>query len=169
MTNQWVFRIELQYGDIKWVIRRTIADFVGLHYKLKFKSSLSEHVPAPPAFPDQLRNLLSSARTTIGLDRQDDEKVQEGGGGQQTDRETALMRRVALTIYLRNLLAKAHMLVSYDVCEFLEVSAVSIAQDMGWKGKEGFMDKRVRDVTRSMCRLYATHRWRKEWVLLRDS
>ncbi|KAI9490490.1 hypothetical protein BDB00DRAFT_837407 [Zychaea mexicana] len=169
--SQWVFRTELQYGDIKWVIRRTIADFVTLHYTLKLKSSLSDYVPAPPQFPDQLRSLISSARTTIGLDRKDDENADfnEGNETEGEKKEIALTRRVALTIYLRALLSKAHMLVSYDICEFFEVSAVSIFQDMGWKGKEGFLENRVRNSNPNMCHFWQTHRWNKEWVLLRDS
>ncbi|KAI8148533.1 hypothetical protein BJV82DRAFT_268405 [Fennellomyces sp. T-0311] len=166
--NQWVFRTELQYGDIKWVIRRTIADFVTLHYTLKLKSSLSDYVPAPPQFPDQLRSLISSARTTIGLDREDDEQPEEGET-EGEKKEIALARRVALTTYLRALLAKSHMLVSYDICEFFEVSAVSITQDMGWKGKEGFLEHRMRNSNNNCCNSVRTHRWVKEWVLLRDS
>ncbi|KAI9244178.1 hypothetical protein BDA99DRAFT_529337 [Phascolomyces articulosus] len=169
--NQWVFRTELQYGDVKWVIRRTIADFVTLHYTLKLKSSLSDYVPAPPQFPDQLRSLISSARTTIGMDREDDENPDfiEGNESEGEKKEIALARRTALTCYLRALLAKSHMMVSYDICEFFEVSAVSIFQDMGWKGKEGFLENRIRNSNPNLCHLWRTHRWTKEWILLRDS
>lgn len=178
-VNQWVFRVELNYGDIKWVIRRSIADFVSLHYTLKFKSSLSDNVPAPPPFPDQVGSLLDSARTTIGLDRSTDGLGNANGTDTQASRgdieaenekrETALNRRIALTDYLRALLGKSHLTVSYDICEFLEVSAVSIVQDMGWKGKEGFMENRVRNLNPNVCQLWKSHKWTKQWVLLRDS
>ncbi|KAI8372984.1 uncharacterized protein BYT42DRAFT_54298 [Radiomyces spectabilis] len=161
--NQWIFRIELQYGDIKWVIRKTIADFVGLHYTLKFKSNLSDYVPAPPPFPSQLSNWINSAKDTLRLDR-DDESITE-----KERKEQALNRRKALTQYLRELLRRAHMLLSYDLCEFLEISAISIVQDMGWKGKEGYLDNRVNFVSQRLCNMLKPHRWTKEWVILRDS
>ncbi|KAI9011006.1 hypothetical protein CLU79DRAFT_839416 [Phycomyces nitens] len=162
--NQWMFRIELQYGDVKWVIRKTITDFVGLHYTLKFKSNLSDNVPAPPDFPNQFRNWLSSAKHTIGIDR-DHEPENEN-----EKKDMAFNRRQALTRYLRELLKRAHMLVSYDICEFLEISAASIVQDMGWKGKEGYLENRVNFVTPRICsNILRPHIWSKEWVIVRDS
>lgn len=165
--NQWVFRTQLQYGDIKWVIKRTIADFTTLHYTLKFKSSLSDYVPNPPQFPDQLGSLISSARTTIGLDREGESDYDGQPEGEK--KEMALARRLALTQYLRNLLSKSHMLMSYDICEFFEISSISIVQDMGWKGKEGFLEHRLRESSPTFCGVWKVHRWHKEWVLLRDS
>ncbi|RCI04831.1 Phospholipase D1, partial [Rhizopus stolonifer] len=160
--NQWVFRIELQYGDLKWVIKRTIADFVSLHYTLKFKSSISDSVPSPPRFPSQLESWLSSAKGTIGIvdsERgEDDEKYQ-----------IALKRRKALTKYLRKLLIRAHMRANYDICEFLEISAASIVEDMGWKGKEGFLEHKVNFVVPRLCHVLKPHLWNTQWVLLRDS
>ncbi|KAI8371715.1 uncharacterized protein BYT42DRAFT_581253 [Radiomyces spectabilis] len=164
-VNQWVFRIELQYGDVKWVIRRTIADFVALHYTLKFKSSLSDYAPAPPSFPNQLQSLISSAKTTIGLDREEEETYESDG----EKKETVLKRRLALTNYLRELLQRAHMMISYDVCEFLELSAISMAQDMGWKGKEGFLQHRTNYLVPRFCGFWSSHRWNTEWIILRDS
>ncbi|KAG0172715.1 Phospholipase D1 [Apophysomyces sp. BC1015] len=162
--NQWIFRIELQYGDVKWVIRKTIADFVALHYTLKIKSNLSDYVPAPPNFPSQLQNWISSAKSTMRMDR-DDERATE-----KEKKELALNRRNALTLYLCKLLQRAHFLVSYDICEFLEISAISIVQDMGWKGKEGFLENRVNFVTPRICHnIIRPHLWTKEWVILRDS
>ncbi|KAL0074116.1 hypothetical protein J3Q64DRAFT_1735116 [Phycomyces blakesleeanus] len=162
--NQWIFRMELQYGDVKWVIRKTITDFVSLHYTLKFKSNLSDNVPAPPDFPNQFRNWLSSAKHTIGIDR-DHEPENEN-----EKKDMAFNRRQALTKYLRELLKRAHMLVSYDICEFLEISAASIVQDMGWKGKEGYLENRVNFVTPRICsNIIRPHIWSKEWVIVRDS
>lgn len=160
--NQMVFRVELQYGDIKWVIRKTMADFVGLHYTLLVKSQLSTYVPAPPNFPNQLRNLIVSAKTTIGIDTDEELKPDE-------EKEEALNRRKALSKYLTQLLQRAHMLVSYDICEFLEISAISIVQDMGWKGKEGYLENRVNFVTPRLCHMLRRQGWTKEWVILRDS
>ncbi|RCH87877.1 Phospholipase D1, partial [Rhizopus azygosporus] len=153
--NQWVFRVELQYGDVKWVIRRNIADFMALHFKLKVKSNLYDYVPDPPNFPNQLSNLLDTAKSTIGLFE---------------SKQTNYNRRATLTNYLRSLLLRAHVTASYDICEFLELSAISIAHDMGWKGKEGYLKNRIRHVApKCFCISRITKRWTTEWIILRDS
>ncbi|KAI9473922.1 MAG: hypothetical protein EXX96DRAFT_488418 [Benjaminiella poitrasii] len=162
-SNQWVFRVELQYGDIKWVIRRGISDFMALHIKLKVKSNLYDYVPDPPAFPNQLSNLLDSAKSTIGL------YTSSYRDNEESITKVALHRRTALTQYLRSLLLRAHVTVSYDICEFLELSAISMVQDMGWKGKEGYMRNRINYVSPRCCQVWKSHRWSTEWIILRDS
>ncbi|KAI9485673.1 MAG: hypothetical protein EXX96DRAFT_494975 [Benjaminiella poitrasii] len=161
--NQWVFRIELQYGDIKWVIKRTIADFVSLHYTLKFKSSIKDAVPSPPSFPNQLESWFNSAKESIRLDEQHHTEIE----GEKY--KIALKRRKALTKYLRQLLIRAHMMANYDICEFFEISAVSIVEDMGWKGKEGFLENKVNFVIPRLCHVLKPHFWNTQWVMLRDS
>ncbi|KAK4519852.1 60S ribosomal protein L21A [Mucor velutinosus] len=183
-TGQWVFRIELQYGDVKWVIRRGIADFVALHIKLKVKSNLYDYVPDPPVFPNQLANLLDTAKSTIAMYYRGDEPEpppsvstpsathqhqQHHDDGSSIKSKVALNRRTALTQYLRALLLRAHVTVSYDICEFLELSAISIVQDMGWKGKEGYLRNRINYVSPRCCQIWKTHRWSTEWIILRDS
>jgi hypothetical protein len=61
------------------------------------------------------------------------------------------------------------MTVSYDICEFLELSAISIVQDMGWKGKEGYLRNRINYVSPRCCQVWKTQRWSTEWIILRDS
>ena len=161
--NQWVFRIELQYGDIKWVIKRTIKEFVSLHYTLKLKSNLSDSVPSPPSFPSQLQSWLSSAKGAVGVDRDEVENTSS------EKYQIALKRRKQLTKYLQKLLIRAHMKVNYDLCEFLEISAISIVEDMGWKGKEGYLENKVNFVVPRLCHVIKPHLWRKQWVILRDS
>ncbi|KAI9280713.1 hypothetical protein BY458DRAFT_430498 [Sporodiniella umbellata] len=153
--THWVFRIELQYGDVKWTICRNIADFMALHIKLKVKSNLYDPVPDPPNFPNQLSNLLDTAKSTIGLS--------EGKHIYST-------RRSELTNYLRALLLRAPAIASYDICEFLELSAISIVHDMGWKGKEGYLRNRMHHVAKGfLCLARLNRRWTTEWILLRDS
>lgn len=151
-----MFRIELQYGDVKWTIRRNIADFMALHIKLKVKSNLYDYVPDPPNFPNQLSNLLDTAKSTIGLS--------EG-------KQMYSTRRSDLTNYLRALLLRAHVIASYDICEFLELSAISIVHDMGWKGKEGYLRNRMHHVAPKgfLCIARLKRRWTTEWIILRDS
>ncbi|CAO3590630.1 unnamed protein product [Absidia cylindrospora] len=180
--NQWVFRVELQYGDVKWVIHRTIADFVSLHYTLKIKANLMDNVPAPPNFPNQLQSWIHSAKETFWPENNNNDEGGDGNehhhGNSTNNKEDdanhhhsamALQRRRELTTYLRQLLNRAHMLVSYDICEFLEISAISIVQDMGWKGKEGYLENRFNFVIPRFCHFFRPHLWRKEWVILRDS
>jgi hypothetical protein len=174
-SNQWVFRIELQYGDVKWVIRRGIAEFIVLHYKLKVKSNLFEHVPDPPNFPNQLSNLLDTAKNTIGLLGAAIEDMTAPTTPAATEDNSSvksrlvLNKRMALQNYLRALLLRAHMSVSYDICEFLELSAISIVQDMGWKGKEGYLRNRMNYVSPRCCQVWKIQRWSTAWIILRDS
>ncbi|KAI9280408.1 hypothetical protein BY458DRAFT_500604 [Sporodiniella umbellata] len=156
--NQWIFRIELQYGDIKWVIKRTIADFINLHYSLKFKRRLSDAVPNPPNFPSQFESWLNSAKGTILPEERGAERYQ-----------IAFKRRRALTQYLQKLILRAHMKANDDLCEFFEISAVSIVEDMGWKGKEGYMENKVNFVVPRLCHVLKPHLWSTQWVILRDS
>ncbi|KAG1225646.1 hypothetical protein G6F68_019884 [Rhizopus microsporus] len=51
-------------------------------------------------------------------------------------RDVALKRRDALEGYLKELVNRASVAVDYELCEFLEISAVSIQKDMGWKAVE---------------------------------
>ncbi|KAI9261025.1 hypothetical protein EDC94DRAFT_610604 [Helicostylum pulchrum] len=153
----WTFRIELQYGEIKWVINRTIIEFYNLHLTLKFKyiSGITEQ---PPSFPSQLSHLTNAALTSMRLSREE-EDVNTG--------DTALKRRDALEVYLKDLVQQASMIVNYELCEFLELSAVSIVKDMGWKGKEGYLEYNTNPA--SFRSSFGWHRWKKEWIVLRDS
>jgi len=52
MGKQIIFRVELQYGDVKWVLRRTVKDFAVLHFTLAAKRF--ENLPK---FPGQVHLL----------------------------------------------------------------------------------------------------------------
>lgn len=81
--------------------------------------------------------------------------------------DTALKRRDALEVYLKDLVQQASMIVNYELCEFLELSAVSIVKDMGWKGKEGYLEYNTNPA--SFRSSFGWNRWKKEWIVLRDS
>lgn len=153
----WTFRIELQYGEIKWVINRTIIEFYNLHLTLKFKYISGFISEPPPSFPSQLAHLTNAALTSMRIAREEEDGVW---------RDVALKRRDALEVYLKALIQGASMLVNYELCEFLELSAISIVKDMGWKGKEGYLEYNLNP---SSMRLFRWHRWQKEWLILRDS
>ncbi|KAI7901029.1 uncharacterized protein BX663DRAFT_516053 [Cokeromyces recurvatus] len=154
----WTFRIELQYGEIKWIIHRTIIEFYNLHLTLKFKYMSGFISDPPPSFPSQLAHLTNAALTSMRITREQEDGVW---------REVALKRRDALEIYLRSLIQGATLLVNYELCEFLELSAISIVRDMGWKGKEGYLEYNMNP--NLMSSVLKWHRWHKAWFILRDS
>jgi hypothetical protein len=88
----------------------------------------------------------------------------------ESSRAAALRRRQALDKYLKELVARSHLTVdNYDLCEFLEISAISMVPDMGWKGKEGYLENKVLFVTPTLCQAIRISNWTDEWVILRDS
>ncbi|KAJ2662146.1 hypothetical protein IWW48_002042 [Coemansia sp. RSA 1200] len=152
-------RIELQYGDAKWVIHRRLNDFLALHTMLtlrKFKGRVTQL----PAFPQQLSYALEKARS-----------FKPGHSQHQSSRmqQATIDRKQALETYLLKLLRALNMRPAYEVCTFLELSAVSIVKDVGWKGKEGNMDRRVEHTTGMWCTPHDLRRWSRQWVLVRDS
>ncbi|CAO3592755.1 unnamed protein product [Absidia cylindrospora] len=159
------FRIELHYGDIRWVIRRTIIEFYNLHLTLKFKAaSIGSHLQVPPSFPSQLAHLCNAALTSMRITR---------GGEEEDDASTAevtIKRRGALEQYLKELVHGSRLAVNYDLCEFLEIGALSIVKDMGWKGKEGYLEHKINPTSLNLSNAFRwMNHWSKEWVLLRDS
>ncbi|KAG0322786.1 hypothetical protein BGZ97_004099 [Linnemannia gamsii] len=156
ISRQVIFRIELQYGDIKWVIRRSLYEFYKLHLKLSAK-----RYPNLPKFPNQVSWALSIARA--GLYMADDDN--EAG-----TREANLARRKALQAYFLQVLQVLNGTVAYDLYEFLEISVLSLTKDMGWKGKEGYVETKVLDTSRTFCGLnFGFNDYDKSWAILRDS
>ncbi|KAG0349343.1 hypothetical protein BG004_007527 [Podila humilis] len=154
-SKQLLFRIELQYGDIKWVIKRTLHQFYKMHLTLSAKRYVGV-----PKFPSQATSVYSFARSSLGLRTYED---------QDTDKDSNLSRRKALQSYLLQLLQALHGAVVYDLYEFLEISILSLTKDMGWKGKEGYVDTKVIDSGKTFCGIPGYHEYDKSWAILRDS
>ncbi|KAJ2761221.1 hypothetical protein IWQ56_005304, partial [Coemansia nantahalensis] len=154
-------RIVLQYGDIKWVVHRRINDFISLHTVLTLRR-FQGHMAPLPAFPQQLGYALEKAW-----------RLKPGGHhhGPPSDRQQQADagRSKALEAYLLKLLQALNMRPASDVCAFLELSAVSLMKDVGWKGKEGYLDRRVEHTTGIWCTPHDLRRWSRQWVLVRDS
>ncbi|RIA88728.1 hypothetical protein C1645_725752 [Glomus cerebriforme] len=148
---QTVFRIELEYGDIKWVIKKTGFDFVLLYFSLKQRGDL----PFTPRIPSVLHKWFKSFfhRSHIRHELQ---------------RTAALERRKQLEYYLIQIIRTLNMHVSYELYEFLELSAISITRDMGWKGKEGYFEKKVERFYKPICS-FKNSKWITDWVIVRDS
>ena len=84
-------------------------------------------------------------------------------------RQSNLARRQALQDYLTQVLQSLNWTTAYDLYEFLEISALSLTKDMGWKGKESYVDTKVTDNIHGMCGFGCIKRWNKHWALIRDS
>ncbi|KAG0353067.1 hypothetical protein BGZ54_002423, partial [Gamsiella multidivaricata] len=154
-SKQILFRVELQYGDVKWVIRRTMYDFYKLHLSLATK-----RFDNLPKFPGHLSDAFAMVKASFGM------KTEE-----RTNylRRTNLARRQAFQNYLLQVLQQLCWTIAYDLYEFLEISAMSITKDMGWKGKEAYVDTKITDSTNAICGCNGYSPWRKNWALLRDS
>jgi hypothetical protein len=72
--------------------------------------------------------------------------------------------------YLLQLVSTLNLHVVYELYEFFELSAISITRDMGWKGKEGYLENKVEKFHKPVCSFKSSNeRWEKEWVIVRDS
>ncbi|KAG0296090.1 hypothetical protein BGZ98_001121, partial [Dissophora globulifera] len=155
VSRQIVFRIELQYGDVKWVIRRTLYEFYRLHL------TLVRRYPNLPKFPNQVSWALSMAKAGLGMKTDDEDTIV---------RETNLARRKALQNYLLQVMQELNGTVAYELYEFLELSTLSLTKDMGWKGKEGFVETKVVDISRTFCGIpISFSEYSRSWAILRDS
>ncbi|KAJ2128588.1 hypothetical protein GGF48_002792, partial [Coemansia sp. RSA 921] len=153
-------RIALQYGDVKWVINRRQNDFLSLHTMLTLRR-FQGRVHQLPAFPQQLSYALEKAWS-----------LKPGHTNSQLSGrmlQASVDRKHALETYLIKLLRALNMRPAYELCTFLELSAVSIIKDVGWKGKEGNLDRRVEHITGKWCTPHDLRRWSRQWVLVRDS
>src|SRR3989337_685672 len=99
---QTVFRIELEYGDVKWVVKRTALEFFQLDLSLRRKKYLPEIPTLPTGITAWVGTLFHSAAVRHAK--------------QQT---LALERRNELQSYLIQLIKVLNRHVSYDLNEFL--------------------------------------------------
>ncbi|KAF9128068.1 hypothetical protein BGX30_014484 [Mortierella sp. GBA39] len=155
VSKQIIFRLEMQYGDVKWVIRRTLYEFYKLHLILSAK-----RFDNLPKFPSQVSYAFSMAKANLGM--RAEEKI-------NYIRQSNLARRQALQDYLILVLQSLNWTTAYDLYEFLEISALSLTKDMGWKGKESYVDTKITDNIHGMCGFGSIKRWNKNWALIRDS
>ncbi|KAJ1657236.1 hypothetical protein IWQ61_003335 [Dispira simplex] len=156
--DQAHFRIELQYGDVKWVVYRRYSEFLRLHYLLTLRYYQGK-LPELPKLPSKLNYAFEVAK----IYHSEEER-------ERRMRRAAIARRETLQNYLLNLLRVMNMRVSYELCAFLELSSVSITKDLGWKGKEGYLDQKIKRKHQRGCfPKLRRRRWRSKWLLVRDS
>ncbi|CAG8646564.1 18191_t:CDS:2, partial [Cetraspora pellucida] len=147
LSHNWLslFRIELAYGDVKWVVNRTGFDFISLHVNLTRRVEFARWIPK---FPSGISKWFKS-------------KILHSSDSSHSD---ALERRKELEQYLISVIKElwSHLLVSYELYEFLELSAISITRDMGWKGKEGYMEHKVERFKHPICSLrFTNEKWER--------
>jgi hypothetical protein len=145
----------LEYGDVKWIIKRTAFEFFQLDLKLKNKKDLHNVPSLPTGILAWIGTLFHRSETRYAKQA-----------------ALALERRRELQKYLLLLIEALNRYVSYDLNEFLELSAISITRDMGWKGKEGYLENKVERFGRNpfiFWKRTSNERWEREWVIVRDS
>lgn len=97
-------------------------------------------------------------------------RISRGEEDDDMSTDVNIKRRGALEQYLKDLVHSSRLIVNYDLCEFLELSAVSIVKDMGWKGKEGYLEHKINPTALKLSNAFRwMNHWSKEWILLRDS
>lgn len=153
-------RIDLQYGEIKWTVVRSNVDFYYLDMRIgmsnKFRGgSFGNSQDVRPPFPAGVRVVANRTLASMMLKENDKE-------------EELLKRRSELEQYLRELVRRSKAGFHHELCEFLEISAISIVRDMGWKGKEGFLEYREVPPSALVHKIRRTN-WTKQWIIIRDS
>ncbi|KAJ9060903.1 hypothetical protein DSO57_1026038 [Entomophthora muscae] len=146
------FRIELEYGPLKWVIYRSLYDFYRLHYYMK-KRYLVGRIRSYPRFPNQITYAFQRATSFSA------EEIAQ----------LALHRRKDLEKYLLMAIQMLTMQMQRELLEFLEMGGCSIRKYMGWKGREGYLSLRTTKTNEFGCLPAIFGRWTTCWVLLRDS
>jgi hypothetical protein len=85
-------------------------------------------------------------------------------------RQSALQRRELLQEYMTKHIQGCSKLNStFEVYEFLEISALSLIRDMGWKGKEGYVSISVTKDERNILGIKKRKFWAKHWAFIRES
>jgi hypothetical protein len=149
---QTIFRIELEYGDVKWIIKRTGLEFFQLDFKLKKRQEIAGMPSLPTGMLAWFGTLFHSS--------------EERHARQAA---LALARRKTLQEYLIQLIRVLRKHVSFDLYEFLELNGFSITRG-GWKGKECYLEIKVEKIRRPIYFWRkSTYEWGREWVIVRDS
>jgi hypothetical protein len=136
-------------------------DFVKLHSLLNFRH-IQGRLPSIPKFPSQLAYAIEKARA-IALPSHEllSREVRRA--------RAMIQRRKAMEQYLKDVLRVCSMRVAHDLYAFLEISSSTIQNDLGMKGKEGYVKKRSGEKHLSGCMSVIYHTWNAKWFVLRDS
>ncbi|PWN18006.1 phospholipase D [Microstroma glucosiphilum] len=139
-----VFRIELSYGDdmIKWVIYRTLGDFIALHthYRAAALKGIFGRAVGDKGTPDGEIGLPRFPKTSLPYFRQ----LQSQGGMKSGNARKVFARvqRDALEDYIVALVRRTMFRPEANrLCKFFEMSAlgISLASRGGFQGKQGYL------------------------------
>ncbi|PKY56906.1 phospholipase D/nuclease [Rhizophagus irregularis] len=142
---QTIFRIELEYGDVKWIIKRTGLEFFKLDFNLKKRREIAGMPSLPIGMLAWFGTLFHSS---------EERRARQAA--------LALARRKTLQEYLIQLIRVLRKHVTYDLYEFLELHGFSITRG-GWKGKECYLEIKVERFSETY------EKWGRKWVIVRDS
>lgn len=157
IDDEAAFKVELTYGDTKWIIYRSMVDFLKLHSLLTFRH-LQGRLPAMPKFPSHLSYPHFTFRHGNNSITPEERRAQ-----------AAASRCQKLEAYLIKLFQKCNLRIAHDIYVFLELSRSSIGPDIGVKGKEGYVKKRSGDKRSGFWHCFTHHVWHTRWVVVRDS
>ncbi|KAG6850061.1 hypothetical protein H0H93_001611 [Arthromyces matolae] len=156
-----VFRIECEYanGATRWVIYRTMRDFLSLHAHYQLSNVYKRNVEKIPEFPRHALPYL---------------KFLKKEGREVGSANFALLQRESLENYLIELIRAVMFHPSSNrLAGFLEISALSIsmAQSGGSQYKAGYLDIASEGVGGGFGRRSAGWRARKssKWCAIRES
>ncbi|CAO1625909.1 unnamed protein product [Sympodiomycopsis kandeliae] len=143
-NTQAIFRIELSYGDdmIKWVIYRTLGDFIALHthYRAAALRGYLGRAVGDSGTADGEIGLPRFPKTSLPYFRQ----LQSQGKmkGEEGKKEFSRIQREALEEYIIALIRRTMFRPEANrLCKFFELSAlgISLATRGGFCGKQGFL------------------------------
>lgn len=143
-NTQAIFRIELSYGDdmIKWVIYRTLGDFLALHthYRAAALRGYLGRAVGDAGTADGEIGLPRFPKTSLPYFRQ----LQSQGKvkGEEGRKEFSRIQRNAIEDYIIALIRRTMFRPEANrLCKFFELSAlgISLATRGGFSGKQGFL------------------------------
>ncbi|XP_043191252.1 phospholipase D1-like isoform X2 [Amphibalanus amphitrite] len=177
LLNPYLYVIECQHGSFQWTIRRRYKHFSSLHKSLRlFRTAMR--------LPFGTRHHKLRRKTYMerkGAEQPTIPRMPKRGDSMLTEDELP-ERMKQLEDYLNAVLRSRLYRNHHDMLDFLEVSQWSFVHELGIKGKEGLVRKRVGSKQGNRgpvycglcfkCRKCAANcfaLWRKRWLIVKDT
>lgn len=177
LLNPYLYIVECQHGPFRWTIRRRYKHFSSLHKSLRmFRTKMR--------MPFGTRHHKLRRKTYMerkGKEQPSIPRMPKRGDSMLTEDELP-ERMKQLEEYLNAVLRSRLYRNHHDTLEFLEVSQWSFVHELGIKGKEGLVRKRVGSKQGNRgpvycglcfkCRKCAANcfaLWRKRWLIVKDT
>ncbi|XP_035212682.1 phospholipase D2-like [Stegodyphus dumicola] len=147
------YLLELEHGSFKWFLKKRFREALYLHHQLQMLRAL---------WTIQLPEIRLSFHKVIKVFME------------QTEMKYKCSTKAAMENYLKSLLKIPCFRNAQDTLEFLEIGPLSFVEDLGPKGKEGYVWKRCcyQDtgfgLFDSLCLNGCTF-WKKRWLFLKEN